>query len=192
MRRVQLGDFRCCSPGQVVFAGLGEQFKAGVLQAPRQGEAGCALGDQRAMPRALTAGSLISGPVEGQRGRAEVAAGPSPLGLEQPQQVPEVHGRVLGASAQPPDEVIHLGQHRGTFISGTGSRVRGEGQAPQQSGHRAHVVAEDNRQRLHRRVGVACQGCRIVEDGGGDRAAEMSIERRCRVVGKPVDRHRVT
>ena len=30
IRRVQLGDFGRCSPGQIFLAGLGEKFKAGV------------------------------------------------------------------------------------------------------------------------------------------------------------------
>ena len=168
-------------------AGLGEKFEAGVLQAPCQGEAGCALGDQGPMPRALPAGDLISRRVEGQRGRAQVAGGPGPLGLQQPQQVQEIHGRVFGASAQPDN------QHPPTSDSNPGRSSaqrferRQQSKAPQQTGHRGHIVAEGKRQRLHRRGGVSSQARQIIEDRGRDRAAEMSIERHRRVVGVPVD-----
>ena len=93
------------------------------------------------MPRALTAGDLVAGRVEGQRGRVEVAGGPRPLGLQQPQQVPEVLRRVGRSSGQPPDHVLQFGKQPGRSSAGSGSGVRGQGEAPQKAGHRGRVVA---------------------------------------------------
>ena len=87
------------------------------------------------MPRALTAGDLIAGCVEGQRSRPEVAGGPSPLGLQQPQHVQEIHGRVCGPCGQPPDQLIQFGQQSGSFVGCSASGVGGQGQSAKQTGH---------------------------------------------------------
>ena len=189
--RVQLGDFGCRTPGQVFLAGLGEKFKAVVPQALCKVEAGRAFADQCPMPRALTGGNLISRGVEGQGSRPHIAGRPSPLGLQQPQQVQEIHGCVFRAGGQPTDQLLEFSEQRGTLVRGNGSGMRGEGQTAKQAGHRGYVVAEGKGQRLHRRGGVMSQARRIVEDGGGNRAAEMSIERHRRDFGVPVDRRRL-
>jgi hypothetical protein len=93
-----------------------------VFHAVGEIEAGRAFGDQRPVPRALTLGDLAPSGVEGEDGGAEVTDRPSPLGLEQPQQVQEVLRGVRGARGKSPRNIVQLGQQLGAL--GT---VRGAG-----------------------------------------------------------------
>ena len=104
----------------------------------------------------------------------------------------EVVRRVRGACGQPPRHVVQFGQQTAALVTVGGAGLPGEGQPAQQVGHGGRVDAQDSRQQRHRRRGVPRQAGRITEDGGGDRAVEMRVEKRQRVVGVPVDRDRLT
>jgi hypothetical protein len=82
---VQLADLGGRNPCEVVPAGSGEQFVAGAFHAVGEKEACRAFGDHGPMPRALPPVGLAPGGVEREHGAAEVADGPGPLGLDQPQ-----------------------------------------------------------------------------------------------------------
>ena len=189
---VQLAGFRRRAPREVVLAGLGEKVVAGVLDAVGEKEPGRAFGDQGPVPRALTRGDLAPRRVEGKDGGAEVAGRPGPLGLEQPQQVQEVRRRVRGACGQPPRHIVQFGQQTTALVTMACPGLPGEGQPAQQAGHGSRVDAQGSRQQRHRRRGVLRQAGQIAEDGGGDRAADMRVEKRQRVVGVPVDGDRLT
>ena len=98
---VELVHLRRRPPGGVFAAGLGQQLEAGVIEAASEEEAGRPLGDQGPMPGPGTTGGLAARGIETQRGGAEIAERPGPLGLEQPQQVQEVVRRVRSAGGQP-------------------------------------------------------------------------------------------
>ena len=134
IRPIQLSDLRRCSPGQIFLPGMSKKFKAAVLQALRQGEAGGTLGDESPMPPALTARNFPACRVEGQRGRAEFPCAPSPLGLQYPQHVPEVFRCVSCPRGQPPDHLIQLRQQPGPLVSLSCSGVSWRAPGPAASG----------------------------------------------------------
>ena len=105
-----------------------------MFQAAGEVEPGRVLGDQRPVPGPLPLGGLVPGGVEGQGGGPEVAERPGPLGLEQPQQVQEVAGRVRGASGQPPGQLVQFGQQAAALVRVRAAGLPGQGQPAQQPG----------------------------------------------------------
>ena len=155
-------------------------------------EPGGAFGDQRPVPGPLAAGGVAPGGVEGDGSGVEVAGRPGPLGLDQPQQVPEVLRRVRGAGGQPPRHLIQFGQQIAAFITVAVSGLPGEGQPAQQVHHSGRVGARDRRHQRLRRRAVPRQASRIAEDGGGSCAAEMRVEECDRVARVPVGGRRLS
>ena len=166
---------------------------AGVFQAAGEVEAGRVLGDQGPVPGPLPLGGLVPGGVEGEGGGAEVAGRPGPLGLDEPQQVQEVAGRVRGAFGQPPGQLVQFGQQ-----AAARARVRvrvaglpGQGQRAQQAGDAGRVEAGEHRNELHGGRGVPLQAGLVAEDGGGVRMTEMSMKLSQRVAGVLVGGNRI-
>ena len=185
---VQLGDLRARAPGGVPFAGLGEQLVAGLVEAVGEVEAGGAFGGERPVPGPLATGDLATGGVEGQDAGAEVADRPGPLGLEQPHEVQEVLRCVRGPFGQPPGHLVQFG-HEAVALVDVGRRLGlpGESEPAQHAARGAHVDARHCRQQQrHRRRGVPVQVRRIAEDRGDERAGDVRMQERGRVVGVAV------
>ena len=118
---------------------------AGVFQAAGEIEPGRVLGDQGPVPRPLPLGGLVPGGVEGQGGGAEIPGRPRPLGLDQPQQVQEVAGRVRGAFGQPPGQLVQFGQQAAALVRVRVAGLPGQGQPAQQPGDGGRVEAWEHR-----------------------------------------------
>ena len=142
---VQLVDLRHRPPGEVVLARLGEKVEAGLVDAVGEIETRRAFGNQSPMPRTPTLDDLPPRRVEGEHGSTEVADGPGPLGLYEPQHVQEIVRRVRGALGEPPRHLVQFGQQTGALVAVAGAGLPGQGQSAQQARHGGRVVAWDGR-----------------------------------------------
>ncbi|GAB3828708.1 hypothetical protein GCM10027610_014090 [Dactylosporangium cerinum] len=97
------------------------------------------------MPWTLTLGDLAPRVVEGEDGGAEVADGPGPLRLEQPQQVQEIVRRIRGPCGQPLSHIVQFGKQTAALVTMTVTGLPGEGKPVQQVGHGDRVEASRSR-----------------------------------------------
>ncbi len=141
-------------------------------------ETGRPLGDQRPVPRALTGRGLPPGRVEGERGGAEVAVGPRPFRLDEPQQVKEVVRRVGGPGGQPAHDLLQVGQQRRALGAVRCPGLPGQAQPAHRMGHGAVGEPDGDRQQRQGRRAVPGQAGLIAEDRCGDRTGEIDVNER--------------
>ena len=183
---VQLADLGGRAPGEVLLAGLGEQVVAGVVDAVGEVEAGRVFGDQGPVPRPLTARR----PRAGRRRRPARRRGSRrpPRPARPPasrSRCRKLSGASAARAASQPHHLLQFGQQPGALVTVRGAGLPGQGQPAQQTGHGGRV---DPRRPAAAASPPRCAGPgrQIAEDGGGDRAGEMRVEKRQRVAGVPV------